>query len=68
MRNRRRVNIDRKSWDIAAGIVLVKEAGGFVSEIDGGNVLQTGSIVAGNDAIHPKLSEALGKAKALSKA
>lgn len=57
-----------KAWDIAAGIVLVKEAGGFVSELDGGNVLQTGSIVAGNDAIHPKLTEALGKAKALSKA
>ena len=56
-----------KSWDIAAGIVLVKEAGGFVSEVDGGEVLNTGSIVAGSGAIHPKLSKALGEARVLSK-
>ena len=57
-----------KPWDIAAGIVLVREAGGLVSEIDGSDVLQTGSIVAGSTGIHPKLCDALGQAKALSKA
>lgn len=57
-----------KAWDIAAGIVLVREAGGFVSEIDNGDLLSSGSIVAGNDAIHPKLAEALKKADALQKA
>ena len=45
----------------------MKEAGGFVSEVDGGEVLNTGSIVAGSGAIHPKLSKALGEARVLSK-
>ena len=44
------------SWDIAAGILLVKEAGGFVSECDGGDaMLRTGSICAGNEHIHKAL-------------
>lgn len=44
---------DLKPWDIAAGIVLVREAGGHVSEIDGHHVLDTGSIVAGNEELLP---------------
>jgi myo-inositol-1(or 4)-monophosphatase len=40
-------------WDTAAGIVLVREAGGFVSDMDGGDVsLASAGIVAGNEAIH----------------
>jgi myo-inositol-1(or 4)-monophosphatase len=47
-------------WDIAAGIVLVREAGGFVTEIDGGgNILDSGSILAANDALHPALGRLL---------
>lgn len=57
-----------KPWDIAAGIVLVREAGGFVGEIDGGDVLKTGSIVAGNDSIQPKLADTIRKADALQRA
>ncbi len=39
-------------WDVAAGIVLVREAGGFVSEIEGGDaMLNAGSICAGNEFI-----------------
>jgi myo-inositol-1(or 4)-monophosphatase len=34
------------SWDIAAGVVLVREAGGRASEIDGGDFLKTGHILA----------------------
>ncbi len=38
-----------KPWDIAAGIVLVQEAGGVIREMDGGDdPLVTGSILAGN--------------------
>ncbi|MED5396592.1 MAG: inositol monophosphatase family protein [Pseudomonadota bacterium] len=38
-------------WDIAAGIVLVREAGGFVSDFNGrGEMLSSGTIIAGNDA------------------
>ncbi len=36
-------------WDIAAGIVLVREAGGFVSDIQGGETFSTtGDIIAAN--------------------
>ncbi|MFC7053680.1 inositol monophosphatase family protein [Hansschlegelia quercus] len=45
-----------KPWDVAAGILLVKEAGGFVTDMSGGDgMLAGGSIVAGNEAIHGHL-------------
>ena len=45
-----------KSWDVAAGIVVIKEAGGFVTDADGGSdMLGEGSICAGNDFIHRAL-------------
>ncbi|MEM5515794.1 inositol monophosphatase family protein [Henriciella sp. AS95] len=53
-----------KPWDIAAGIVLVREAGGFVDEIEGGDVQTTGNIIAANEPLLPKLKERLRKAKA----
>src|ERR1700682_4082250 len=37
-------------WDMAAGIVLVREAGGFVTDLDGGQAMfAKGHIVAGNE-------------------
>jgi len=40
-------------WDMAAGILLVREAGGFVSDLDGrDDMLTTGSIVCGSEAMH----------------
>ena len=43
-------------WDMAAGMVLIREAGGFVTDIDGRQkIFDTGTIVAGNESIHPKL-------------
>src|SRR6516165_2820252 len=43
-------------WDMAAGIVLVREAGGYATDLGGGEaMLTTGGIVAGNDAIHREL-------------
>ena len=40
-------------WDVAAGVVLVREAGGVVTTLDGSpDVLQHGSIVAGNPVLH----------------
>ncbi|GAA6190334.1 inositol monophosphatase [Phaeobacter gallaeciensis] len=40
------------SWDIAAGIILVKEAGGFVQPIDPeGHVLSDGNVICGNEPI-----------------
>jgi myo-inositol-1(or 4)-monophosphatase len=46
------------AWDIAAGILLIKESGGWVSDFDGKtNMLETGSVVAGNEYIHKALLE-----------
>ncbi len=43
-------------WDIAAGLVLVREAGGFVSPlVPEENVLQHGSLLASNGGIHADL-------------
>jgi len=47
-------------WDIAAGIVLVREAGGFISEIDGrSGMLTSGSVLAANDQLHTPLGKLL---------
>ena len=59
---------DLKPWDIAAGVVLVREAGGMVAEIDGGDMLQTGSIMAGNEDILPLIQKQLRHASAFGKA
>ena len=45
-----------RAWDIAAGIIILREAGGFVTDTDGKDkMLETGNIVAGNEAIHRHL-------------
>lgn len=49
-------------WDVAAGTVLIKEAGGMVSDFEGGNgYLKTGHIIAGNPTIHAFLVEKIKK-------
>lgn len=45
-----------KPWDMAAGVLIIREAGGFVSDADGGqDFLTSGSICAGNEAIYAQL-------------
>jgi myo-inositol-1(or 4)-monophosphatase len=47
-------------WDVAAGIVLVREAGGYVTEIEGpGRPESGGSILAANDLLHRPLMRLL---------
>src|SRR5205807_5401255 len=47
-------------WDIAAGMVLVREAGGYVTDLESGDSPHvTGDVVAGNDTIHGELIRAL---------
>lgn len=44
------------AWDIAAGVLLIEEAGGVVSDVDGGDThLTTGHMLAGNPAIYELL-------------
>jgi myo-inositol-1(or 4)-monophosphatase len=46
------------AWDVAAGTLLIKEAGGFVSDLNGGaDFIEGGSIAAGNEHIHKALIE-----------
>ena len=46
-----------KYWDIAAGIIILKESGGFINNLRGDNYLQDKiDIVATNSKIHKKLS------------
>ncbi len=55
---------DLSPWDIAAGIVLVREAGGFVTQIDARAIrADSPSILAGNDALHPALAKLLSSAR-----
>ncbi len=45
-----------QAWDIAAGVVLLREAGGYVTDTQGGqSMLTAGEIVCGNEAIHAAL-------------
>jgi myo-inositol-1(or 4)-monophosphatase len=51
-----------KSWDIAAGILLIQEAGGFVSDFKGGNsMLESGNIVCGSPKVFKPLLQIVGK-------
>ena len=41
------------AWDVAAGVLLVKEAGGFFGPIrDGENPVESGNLIAANSAIY----------------
>jgi myo-inositol-1(or 4)-monophosphatase len=43
-------------WDMAAGLLLVREAGGFVTDLDGGDAMMSkGHVVAGNETMHRDL-------------
>jgi myo-inositol-1(or 4)-monophosphatase len=54
---------DLSPWDLAAGSLLVREAGGFVSDLDGGDaVLAKGSVIAGNETMHRELLRLLTEA------
>ena len=55
------------SWDVAAGILLVEEAGGLVSKWDGEkySVLKRSEILASNALLHPSMIESLKKGRGL---
>lgn len=53
-----------KPWDIAAGLLLVKEAGGYCSEPDGSghDMLASGNVLAANDHLHLPLGRLMRQA------
>ena len=49
-----------KAWDVAAGILMVREAGGIVSDLEGGTrMLDCGHILAASEALHPVILKLL---------
>jgi myo-inositol-1(or 4)-monophosphatase len=51
-----------KPWDIAAGLLMVTEAGGKVSDLTGGaDALESGDVLAANPELHPQLLNYLKK-------
>jgi len=51
---------DLNYWDIAAGIILVKEAGGFVTDFNGeGDYIQNKTILVTNSKINKEMIEVL---------
>jgi len=50
-------------WDIAAGILLVREAGGYVSDMAGGHgMMASGDVLAANDHLHLPLAAVIKEA------
>ena len=50
-------------WDIAAGLIIVREAGGFVTDLDGNEaVTATHDVLAGNEGMHRELLPLLREA------
>jgi myo-inositol-1(or 4)-monophosphatase len=49
-----------KKWDMAAGAILVQEAGGLLTDWKGGNAwFETGDVVAGNLWVQQNLVDVL---------
>ena len=48
------------AWDIAAGLILVKEAGGFVAPVrEGREIFENGSVIAGNAGLYDQFCSTL---------
>ena len=49
-----------RAWGMAAGILMIREAGGIVTELDGGdNPLNAGNVLAGNRKVHTAMLQHL---------
>lgn len=55
--------LDLAPWDVAAGTLIVREAGGVITHVDGTpRGIDSGSVLAGNAAIHAALVDCLNGA------
>ncbi|MNL23418.1 Inositol-1-monophosphatase [compost metagenome] len=49
-------------WDMAAGLLLIREAGGFVSDMKGAqNMFEARNVIAGNELIRNALVEVVNR-------
>jgi histidinol-phosphatase len=49
------VEVGPKSWDLAAPLVVVEEAGGRLTDLDGQRTIHSGTVVATNGALHEEV-------------
>ena len=53
-----------QAWDMAAGIVLLKEAGGVITDMAGGEqMMAKGQVICANEHLHPQLLKVLKSVK-----
>jgi myo-inositol-1(or 4)-monophosphatase len=53
---------DLSPWDIAAGLVLIREAGGFVSDMKGTtSIFESRNVIAGNELIQKALVDVVNR-------
>ena len=54
---------DLKPWDVAAGMILIREAGGYVTDFRGQDLpMQRNQFLAANDVLHSKLHKLVASA------
>jgi len=49
------VEVGPKSWDLAAPLVIVEEAGGRLTDVDGRRTIHSGSALATNGQLHDEI-------------
>ena len=55
---------DLSPWDMAAGLLMVREAGGFATDLDGDDgIFAKGQIIAGNSHLHEQMIKILKEAR-----
>ena len=51
-------NVGPEAWDYAAGMIIIREAGGYITDLEGGkDLFGTKTVLAGNEFIHRKLGD-----------
>ena len=52
--------IGLREWDMAAGVLLIQEAGGLVTDFDNGDrYMSSGNLITGNPKIHQQMLDAI---------
>jgi len=55
------------AWDVAAGVLILREAGGIITDLDGSeDVVKHGAFIAGNSVIYGKLRRLLDEVRGQS--
>jgi myo-inositol-1(or 4)-monophosphatase len=54
-------------WDLAAGLLLVREAGGFVTDPEGGDPRNSGEVVAANAHLFERLRDCVAEGQAMAR-